>query len=155
MHDLIPPYTYFHYRLLHDEVKNASKEGYVIKDYYKAIQEALKRYKNAVKSKSGVEADEDLDIVSKSFGKEKPLETTAKFKCRPNGQPFSKSTLDNIEDGQLALSRGIVSGGRNVLSHEEHKDLMDSGLFTEKDCLDLLSLLSHLFKRLDESEKRH
>jgi len=31
---------------------------------------------------------------------------------------------------------------------------MDSGLFTEKDCLDLLGLLYHLFKRLDESEKK-
>ena len=52
------------------------------------------------------------------------------------------------------LSMGIVSGGRNIVSHEEHRDLINSGLFTEKDCLDLLGLLSHLFKRLDESDKR-
>lgn len=154
IHELIPPYTYYHYRLLHTEVQDASKSSYIGKDYYKAIQEALKRYKNAVKSKSGVTADEDLAIVSAAFGKNKPLETTAKHKIRPNGDPFSSSTLENIEEGQLALSRGIISGGRNVLSHEEHQDLMNSGLFTEKDCLDLLGLLSHLFKRLDEAEKR-
>ena len=46
---------------------------------------------------------------------------------------------------------GIVQGGRNVLSHEECKELQESGLFTEKDCLDMLSLLSHLFKRLDDA----
>lgn len=154
VYDLIPPYTYYHYRLLHTEVQDASKSSYIGKDYYKAIQEALKRYKNAVKSKSGVAPEEDLAIVSAAFGKNKPLETTARHKLRPSGDPFSSSTLENIEEGQLALSRGIVAGGRNVLSHEEHRDLMESGLFTEKDCLDLLGLLSHLYKRLDESEKK-
>ena len=154
VYDLIPPYTYFHYRLLHDQIKDAAKNSYIIGDYYKAIQEALKRYKNAVQNKAETDQHEDMAIVSKSFGRAGLLETTAKFKTRPDGQPFSLKTLENIEEGQLALSRGVVSGARNVLSHEEHQDLMKSGLFTEKDCLDLLGLLSHLYKRLDESEKR-
>lgn len=154
VYDLIPPYTYFHYRLLHAQVQESSKNHYEQKDYYGAFQEALKRYKNAVKDKAGVKANEDLDIVSKSFGKGKILQTTAKYKLRPSGQPFSESTLDNIEEGQLALSRGIVQGGRNIISHEEHMDLKETGLFSEKDCLDFLSLLSHLFKRLDEAEKK-
>lgn len=154
VYDLIPPYTYFHYRLLHEQVKDASKVDYQNKNYYSAFQEALKRYKNAVKDKSGVNASEELDIMNKSFGKDKPLQTTAKFKLRPNGQPFSEQTLNNIEEGQLSLSRGIVQGGRNIVSHEEHDDLRKTGLFTEKDCLDLLSLLSHLYKRLDDSVKK-
>lgn len=154
VYDLVPPYTYYHYRLLHSEVQDASKTHYIAKDYYSAFQEAMKRYKNAVKDKSGVTATEDKDIVANAFGKDKPLETTAHFKLRPNGQPFSTQTLANIEEGQKMLSMGIVSGGRNIVSHEEHRDLMDSGLFTEKDCLDLLGLLSHLFKRLDEADKR-
>src|SRR3990172_10578941 len=49
------------------------------------------------------------------------------------------------------LSQGIIAGGRNPLSHEEVNELKKSDLFSEKDCLDLLSLLSHLFKRLDNS----
>jgi len=156
VHDLIPPYTYYHYRLLHSEVQDSSKKYYESTDYYAAFYEAMKRYKNAVKDKSGVSVTEDMDIVAQSFGKDprKPLETTAKFKMRPNGLPFSNTTLENIEEGQMTLSRGVVQGGRNVVSHEEHNDLKETGLFTEKDCLDLLSLLSHLFKRLDESEKR-
>jgi len=156
MHDLIPPYTYYHYRLLHDQVQDASKIHYEGKDYYAAFQEAMKRYKNAVKQKSGVEATEDLKIVTDAFGRgDKPLETTAKYKLRPNGDSFSSATLENIEDGQMTLSRGVVQGGRNIVSHEEHIDLKESGLFTEKDCLDMLSILSHLFKRLDESIKRN
>ena len=154
VYDLIPPYTYYHYRLLHGEVQSASRRYYEDKNYYAAFQEAMKRYKNAVKAKSGVTASEDLDIVSKAFGRGKVLETTAHFQKRPDGQPFSSQTLENVEEGQMSLSRGVVQGGRDVVSHEEHVDLMVSGLFTEKDCLDLLGLLSHLFKRLDESEKR-
>lgn len=152
MHDLIPPYTYFHYRLLHEEIQKTAKEYYERQDYYHAFEEATKRYKNAVKDKSGVNASEDLDIMNKSFGaKGKPLKVTANYVNRPNGQPFSEQTLNNIEEGQASLSRGAVQGGRNVVIHEEKEDLVATGLFTEKDCLDMLGLLSHLFKRLEES----
>lgn len=154
VYELIPPYTYYHYRILHAQIQEAAKKHYEAKDYYTAFQEAMKRYKNSVKDKSGINATEDLDIVSKSFGKDGILKATSKFQLRPNGKPFSQDTLNNIENGQQALSRGVVQGGRNIVSHEEHSDLMRSGLFTEMDCLDLLSLLSHLFKRLDESEKK-
>lgn len=154
LHALFPEYTYFHYRWLHDQIRDAAKQHYMDKNFYMAFQEAMKRYKNAVKAKSCVTVTDDLDIVSNSFGSGKPLETTANFKLRPDGQPFSMSTLENIENGQMQMSRGIVQGGRNVVSHEEHIDLQATGLFTEKDCLDLLSLLSHLFRRLDESVKR-
>ncbi len=154
VYDLIPPYTYFHYRVLHYQVQEAAKPYYESKEFYMAFQEAMKRYKNAVKAKSGVTVSDDLDIVSNAFGKDKILETTANFKIRPNGEPFSLDTLINIEEGQKMLSRGVVQGGRNVVSHEEYNDLKTTGLFTEKDCLDMLSILSHLFKRLDESKKR-
>lgn len=154
VYDLIPPYTYYHYRLLHEEVQDAADTYYKGKNYYQAFQEAMKRYKNATKDKSEVTEPEDRGIVSKAYGKDGILETTALFRTRPNGQPFEQITLENIEEGQKFLSMGVVCGGRNVISHEEIADLRDSKLFTEKDCLDLLSLLSHLFKRLDESKKR-
>lgn len=154
IHKLIPPYTFYHYRLLHDQVKQSAGEYYEEKKYYTAFQEAMKRYKNIVKEKTGTSQVNDRSIVEEAFGKNGKLSTTAKFQLRPNGQPFSAQTLANIEEGQQYLSIGAVVGGRNVLSHEEIKDLTISKLFTEKDCLDLLSLISYLFKRLDESEKK-
>ena len=155
LHEIVPDYPYYHWRELHPSIQDASKKLYQDdKNYYAAFYEAMKRYKNAVKAKSEVSATEDLSIVSNSFGKDKPLITTAKYTKRPDGQSFEQKTLENIENGQMYLSMGCVAGGRNVISHEEIKDLKETGLFTEKDCLDLLSLLSHLFKRLDEAEKR-
>ena len=41
---------------------------------------------------------------------------------------------------------------RDPMSHDPVKDLRDSGLYTEQDCLDALGLLSHLFRRLDNTE---
>ena len=76
---------------------------------------------------------------------------TKKYK-KTDGSPFDTHTIQNIEEGHKMLSEGIVVGGRNPLQHEEHKQLSTSGLFSEKDCLDFLSLLSHLFKRLDDAE---
>ena len=46
-------------------------------------------------------------------------------------------------------------GARNHIAHEEISELHDSGLFIEKDCLDILSLLSHLFRRLDDAENKN
>jgi hypothetical protein len=52
------------------------------------------------------------------------------------------------------MSAGMMSGVRNPIAHEEISELRDSRLFTENDCLDMLSLLSHLFRRLDDAEKQ-
>ena len=50
------------------------------------------------------------------------------------------------------LSHAIWLAIRNPLGHETKEGFKDSGLYTEQDCLDALSLLSHLYRRLDNSE---
>lgn len=69
------------------------------------------------------------------------------------GGEFSDPTKDNIEEGQKFLSAGLMRGVRNPLAHEEITQLKETGLFSEDDCLDVLSLLSHLFRRLDNAVK--
>lgn len=150
--NIVPEYPYFHWRNLHPKIRQISAEYYMRGDYYNAFIAAAKNYKNAVKDKSKVSASEDYDIMVQSFGRDKILRVTPKYELRPNGEPFSQLTLDNIEDAQKLLSQGVVCGGRNVLSHEEIPDVKDTGLFTEKNCLDMLSILSHLYERLDDAE---
>ncbi|MCL2228536.1 MAG: TIGR02391 family protein [Firmicutes bacterium] len=155
VHELLPPYTYFHYRELHNDVKSSAENSYKKRDYYKAFSESIKKYLNAVKDKAEIISDDDNHILNTAFGIDstKILKATAKYSPKPTGK-FRQKTLDNIEAAQRDLSVGILTGARNVLAHEEETSLRDEGLFTEKDCLDMLCLLSHLFKRLDESEKR-
>ncbi|MBR1681506.1 hypothetical protein IJ707_06940, partial [bacterium] len=59
LHDIAPEYADYHFRELHKEVKEVSEEYYRHENYYTAFIEALKRYKNKVKEKSGVAATED------------------------------------------------------------------------------------------------
>lgn len=57
---------------------------------------------------------------------------------------------EDVEEGQKWYSAGVVTGFKNpVTSHCTEEELKKRGLFSEKDCLDILSLLSHLFDRLN------
>jgi uncharacterized protein (TIGR02391 family) len=151
MHALVPEYPYYHWRHLHSNVQNASKTDYESSDYYRAFIEAMKKYINDVRDKSGCANTSDASMMGEVFGSK--LIVAKKYK-KPDGTDFQESTKENIEEGQKFLSMGIVKGGRNPVSHEEIVNLRESGLFSEKDCLDALSLLSHLFRRLDDAEKQ-
>ena len=149
LHQLLPEYTYYHYRHLHKTVQNASLKDYENADYYRAFEEAMKRYVLEVQRKSGNTAT-DVGLMHAVFGPGKKLQVAKKYK-RPSGDEFNSPTLDNIEEGQHFLSAGITAGGRNPIAHEEIADLHSSGLFSEDDCLNFLSILSHLFRRLDDA----
>ena len=157
IHRLVPEYPKHHWRHLHKKVKDSSRKKYKNKDYYGAFQEAVKRYINAVRKKCpNITTPSERQLMDEVFGKEdkksRKLKVTQKFK-RPDGSSFALQTINNIEEGQKFLSMGIIAGGRNPIAHEEMVDLKKSGLFTEKDCLDALSLLSHLFRRLDKTSE--
>lgn len=148
LHAIIPEYPLYHWRHLHPEIREAAKDDYQHRDYYRAFLEAVKRYINNTRRASSSDEQSEATMMGAVFGHGKALQVTTGF-ARSDGSAFNFSTLKAIEDGQKFLSMGIVSGGRNPVSHEEVRDLRDSGLFSEKDCLDGLSLLSHLQRRLD------
>ncbi|WP_103666119.1 TIGR02391 family protein [Gracilimonas amylolytica] len=145
-HDIAPEYPYFHWRHLHPEIQKVSKKHYEDEYYYAAFIEGLKRYVSAVKKKARKTNLDERNLMQAAFNG--LLKVTQGYK-RSDGTNFEQRTINNIEEAQKILSEGIVVGGRHPLQHEEHLELKESGLFTEKDCLDALSLLSHLYRRLD------
>ena len=149
LHQIAPEYANLHWRNLENEIRIASEKYYQNEDYYTAFIEGLKKYVSEVKKKSGVSNMMDRNLMQSVFNGK--LLVSKKYK-KTDTTDFDKLTIQNIEDGHKLLSEGIVVGGRNPLQHEEHIELSKSGLFSEKDCLDFLSLLSHLFKRLKDSE---
>ena len=170
MQGLVPEYPKYHWRHLDLEIKQASKEQYENKDYYSAFKEAVNRYVDKVMEKSGIEGTSDTDLMNRAFSisntesnkknqntepqeKISKLDVTANFE-NMGGFMFKEKTKTNIQLGQRSLSVGIIEAVRNPLVHEQIIKLRDSGLFTEKDCLDALSLLSHLFRRLDSASKK-
>lgn len=115
--------------------------------------EGVKKYVNEIKRKSG-ETLTDRALIENVFCLHNPkLSVTDKFK-KPDGNSFEVVTINNIKEGHRMFALAMWQACRSPIAHEEVCDLRDSGLFTEKDCLDALSLLSHLFYRLDNSIKK-
>jgi uncharacterized protein (TIGR02391 family) len=153
IHTLVPEYPTYHWRHLHNTVQEKSKSFYEQRNYYTAFLEAMKKYTSAVREKSGSTVTHDESMMGNVFAdKNRILSVIGDYK-KQDGSDFSPDTITNIQSGQQHLSQGAVAGGRNPLSHEEISELNQSDLFSESDCLDFLSLLSHLFKRLDNSKK--
>ena len=150
LHSLIPDYPYYHWRHLHSIIHSVAEEDYnEKKDYYRAAQEAVKRYVLEVQRKSKAKkagSDKVLDgkdLMFNAFGENGILKISA---CK------TPSEID-LEQGQQHLSAGIVAGFRNPTSHE-NKGVLHPNVFSDKDCLDILSLTSYLFGKLDKSKKR-
>jgi uncharacterized protein (TIGR02391 family) len=153
IHNIVPEYPLYHWRQLHPEIKRVSEKYYTTEDYYSAFQESVKHYTSLVRVKSASVISDDSPMMENVFSLADPvLSVTENFK-KPDGTEFSPETIKNIKNAQSRLSTAIILGGRNVVAHEEHEDLRVSKLFTEEDCLDALSLLSHLLRRLDASVK--
>ncbi len=153
LHELVPEYPFLHWRHLHPVIQEQSRQYYIDENYYTAFLEAAKKYVNSVKRKSESTVTPDHSLMGSVFSEKGILDIIGNYK-KPDGSEFPEGTKKDIQTGQQQLSQGIIAGGRNPLSHEEVNELKVSDLFSEKDCLDLLSLLSHLFKRLDNSIKR-
>ena len=151
LHEIVPEYPLLHWRHLHDDVKNTSQQYYIEKNYYTAFLEATKRYVNATMQKSGEHDISERDLMGKVYNVQNIILDVVNKYRQQDGSEFTENTKKNVQEGQQYLSQGLIVGGRHPLSHEEIVELRISDLFSEKDCLDMLSLLSHLFKRLDNS----
>ena len=146
-HDIVPDYPKYHWRHLHPEIQLIAFEDYKNKDYFDATEKASRLYIQKVKDKAIIDigADDNAMDLAFNLGNGKLMVTSC-----------SDTTEKNIQNGQHNLSKGVVLGCRNPLIHnpEYQKKLVETGLFVEKDCLDMLSIMSHLFRRLDEAKLR-
>jgi len=158
--DILPPYPYYVYQNLHPRLSSAVFDYYKNEDYYNAVAQGVIRYIREIQTKL-TSTLTDIDLIKYAFSPDqqpKPvpwispkLSVVKKFK-RPSGTEFQEITKRSITSGHGLLSRAMWSAFRCPISHELAVDLRDSGLYTEQDCLDALGLLSHLFRRLDNSE---
>jgi uncharacterized protein (TIGR02391 family) len=153
IHNIVPEYPFYHWRHLHNIVQEKTKTYYQNQDYYNAFLEAMKKYVSETKNKSGSLVTPEDSMFGNVFAEGTNILSIIGDYKKTDGSEFSDNTKKNLQRGQQYLSQGIWSAGRNTLSHEEIEQLNKSDLFSEADCLDLLSLLSHLFKRLENSKK--
>ncbi|NJS36189.1 MAG: TIGR02391 family protein [Brachymonas sp.] len=58
---------------------------------------------------------------------------------------LSTESFRNIQDGQQFLTRGLMAGFRNPINYAPISKIVPN-IFTELDCLNILSLVSYLSK---------
>lgn len=145
LHDIAPDYALLHWRFLNSNLTQSPsvERLYCQANYFQAASEAVKLYIAKVRAISRSTDKSDANMMLNVFGKDK----TSVISLTKRMDDIEK----DIEQGQKYYSGGVVTGFKNpVASHATEDELKQRGLFSEKDCLDILSLLSHLFDRLEK-----
>ncbi len=142
LHDIIPEYPLLHWRHLHENLRERIKAYYQNGQYGDAASQGVQIYCEIIRSLTGLTTD-GTDLVNGVFGG-KPFTTPPTIQLND----LSTDSKKNIQEGQGHLSRGVVTGFRNPITHGPIDTNVPS-VFSELDCLNVLSLVSYLVTRLD------
>lgn len=142
LHNIIPEYPELHWRHLHDGIRERVREYYTHSQYGEAASESVQIYCEIIRGLTGRTQD-GVDLVNKVFGG-KPFDVPPEIKLND----LTTDSEKNIQEGQGHLSRGVVTGFRNPITHGPI-DTNVPGVFSYLDCLNILSLVSYLLTRLD------
>lgn len=142
LHDLVPEYPLLHWRHLHEKVRDRVKQYYENNQFGDAASQGVQIYCEIIRELTGMTQD-GRDLVNRVFG-------SAPFEPPPYLQlnDLATDSDKNIQEGQGHLSRGVVTGFRNPILHAPI-DTTVPAVFSELDCLNILSLVSYLVTRLD------
>ena len=120
----------------HKSVIKHSGKLFEQRNYFHAVHEACKAYNNEIKAKAKSEKD-GVNLMQFEFGSGGSL--------RVNN--YKTQSEINEQNGIKSLSEGLVSAFRNPTSHENSCDWP----ITKEECINILNLVSYLFKKLDKA----
>jgi uncharacterized protein (TIGR02391 family) len=126
----------FDERQFHSKIIQHARKLFIEENYFHAVFECCKLYDKEVRQKSRIE-DSGASLMFKAFSLSGPLKLNTQ----------RTETEKNEQEGIMHLSSGIMSAIRNPQAHEPALDWS----ITREDALDLLSVLSFLFRKLDNA----
>lgn len=126
----------FYSRHFHEEVNMHARRLFLQGNYFHAVFESAKAYNLKVKQKSHSKNDGEK-LMMEVFSLNGVLKLNT-------GQT---DTERNIQDGIKFLSSGLMRAIRNPTAHEPALDWH----INKQDCLDMLSMISFLFRQLDKA----
>lgn len=148
--DIAPPYADLVWRHLHPRIQAACEVYFKEGDYHQALVEACKQYVADLRSAARLPSGSEADLFGKALGDgQGRLHFTDPYR---SGDPtISEESVKNLENGQRELAKAIWIAFRHPLSHEPMTTIRTLGVISHEDCLDALSLMSHLRRRLESS----
>lgn len=144
LHAIIPEYPDLHWRHLHDNLKSRVEKYYQNEQFGDAASQGVMIYCELIRALTG-KTEDGNDLVNNVFGS-KPYINLPTIQLND----LSTDSKKNIQEGQAQLSRGVVTGFRNPILHAPI-DTNVPAVFSELDCLNVLSLVSYLVTRLDNA----
>lgn len=127
----------FEARHFHREVVRHSQRLFLQGNHFHSVFESAKAYNKLVREKAQSNKDGE-GLMLEVWGCEKGV---------LKATPCESETDRNVQDGIKFLSAGLMRAIRNPTAHEPAVDWPIS----QEDCLDVLSFLSFLFRKLDDA----
>ncbi|MGE4574505.1 TIGR02391 family protein [Parachlamydia sp.] len=127
---------FFIEKKFHSQILHHCTTLFVNSHYFHAVFEAAKIYHKLVQEKSKSPKD-GASLMLEMWGPKGVLKIT----------PCESETDKNVQDGMAFLSAGLMRAIRNPTAHEPALDWPIS----KEDCLDILSFISFLLRKLDDS----
>lgn len=132
-------YALFLARKFHPEISKHCEELFLQGDYFHAVFEACKAYNFCVKHKAR-SAKDGTQLMLDVWGCDKGVLKIT---------PCASQTDKDVQDGIKFLSAGLMQAIRNPTAHEP----AILWPISKQDCLDILGLVSFLFRQLDKAER--
>jgi uncharacterized protein (TIGR02391 family) len=139
LHKIVPEYPQLHWRYLNDNLRERVRAYYQNRQYGQAADQAVKIYLEHIRTLTGRTEDAN-DLVGRAFTNNPCLHVS----------DITTATGKNLQEGQQAMSRGLVSGFRNPMNHAPIDSVVPS-IFSDVDCLNILSLTSYLMGKVDKA----
>lgn len=139
LYSLVPEYPELHWRHLTPELKDRVNKYYINHQFGEAADLSAKIYCEEIRNKTGIDAD-GTELIGKVFGGTAPKICVA---------DITSTTGKNIQQGQDFMSRGLIMGFRNPMAHAPIDRIVPE-VFTEIDCLNILSLSSFLIAKINK-----
>lgn len=141
LHTIVPEYPLLHWRYLNEKIKDRIKTFYTNKQYGMAADQGTKIYCEVIRELTGLTFD-GTELVNLVFSPKKPVIKLC---------DISTQTGMSIQSGQRSLSQGVIESFRNPAAHMPLDKLVPEQ-YSELDCLNVLSLISYLFERMEGAE---
>lgn len=151
LYDIVPEYPLLHWRHLHPSIKEDIFNYYKNQQYGHAADQGAKIYASQIRELTQKDIDGtelansfnyDFDSKNKIFTREPDIKINE----------LNTESLRNIQNGQGHLTRGLMQGFRNPINHAPMSKIVPE-MISELDCLNILSLISYLAKRLEYAKE--
>ena len=147
LYKIVPEYAELHWRHLNEAIQEPVQKYYKSELFGDAAAEAVKLYFDRLKEMTGWDLD-GSDMVNHAYrSKDYTGDNSPKIRLNKLITDSEKS----IQEGQSWMSKGVFTGFRNPISHSAMSKMVPD-IFTDTECLNILSLVSYLMSKLDKAE---